>query len=399
MLYLSLQGSEQGENVLIGDTDMKKTETFSGIITILLTIGFFSLFAIPMGLANAMNTMMNTAYALLIDTCFYIMAIAVIAGAFGAVMSEFGVVKILNRILSVFMKPLFGLPGAAALGIVTTYLSDNPAILALAKDRKFVQYFKEYQIPALTNLGTSFGMGMMVTTFMLGLGSYTGLSMGKVVLCGNLGAVFGCIISTRLMIHHTSKAIGTEQEVVVDSTAAEEETEDNTPKQGVGLRLMNALLDGGQSGVELGMGIIPAVLVICTVIMMLTKGPGASGYTGDAYQGIALLPMIANKANFILQPLFGFSSPECISVPITAMGSTGATFAIIRELVTTGLAKGSDIAVFTAICMCWSGYLSTHVSMMQALNHSELSGKSILFHTIGGICAGVFAHYLYLFLI
>ncbi len=370
----------------------------TGVITIILTIGFFSVFAIPMGLANALNTMMNTAYSLLIDTCFYIMAIAVIAGAFGSVMSEFGVVEILNKILSVFMKPLFGLPGAAALGIVTTYLSDNPAILALAKDRKFTRFFKEYQIPALTNLGTSFGMGMMVTTFMLGLSASTGLSMGKAVLCGNLGAIFGCIISTRLMIRHTGRIIGREAEAVVEEVNEETASTEEQPKQSVGLRLMNALLDGGKSGVDLGMGIIPAVLVICTIIMMLTKGPAAHGYTGSAYEGIALLPYIADKISFILQPLFGFSSPECISVPITAMGSTGATFGIIRDLISIRQASVSDIAVFTAICMCWSGYLSTHVSMMQALHHSELSGKSILYHTIGGLCAGVFAHYLYLFI-
>lgn len=369
----------------------------TGVLTIILTIAFFSLFAIPMGLANALNTMMNTAYSLLIDTCFYIMAIAVIAGAFGAVMTEFGVVEILNKILSVFMKPLFGLPGAAALGIVTTYLSDNPAILALAKDKKFVKFFKEYQIPALTNLGTSFGMGLMVTTFMLGLGSLTGMSMGKAVVCGNLGAIFGCIISTRLMIHETSKTIGTETEAYIDESVLDVEKDEHV-QNSVGLRLMNALLDGGKSGVDLGMGIIPAVLVICTIIMMLTKAPGANGFTGAAYEGIALLPYIADKLNFIIQPLFGFSSPQCISVPITAMGSTGATFGIIRDLITVGQATGSDIAVFTAICMCWSGYLSTHVSMMQALRHSELSGKSIIFHTIGGICAGVFAHYLFILL-
>ena len=376
-----------------------KPEWSTGVITIVITIVFFAVFAIPMGLANALNTMMNTAYSLLIDTCFYIMAIAVIAGAFGSVMSEFGVVDILNRILSVFMKPLFGLPGAAALGIVTTYLSDNPAILALAKDKKFISFFKEYQVPALTNLGTSFGMGLMVTTFMLGLGSMTGLSMGKAVLCGNLGAIFGCVVSTRLMIHHTKKTIGTEQEALLSLEELGDDDDENVQKQSVGLRLMNALLDGGKAGVDLGMGIIPAVLVICTIIMMLTKGAPAGGYTGDAYEGIALFPAIAEKLNFILQPLFGFSSPECISVPITAMGSTGATFAIIRDLINSKLAYGSDIAVFTAICMCWSGYLSTHVSMMQALHHSEMSGKSILYHTIGGLCAGVFAHYLYIFLI
>ena len=42
---------------------------------------FFSLFARQMGLVNMLNTMMNTAYDLLMNTVFYLMAICVLAGA------------------------------------------------------------------------------------------------------------------------------------------------------------------------------------------------------------------------------------------------------------------------------------------------------------------------------
>ena len=45
-----------------------------------------------MGVINMVNTMMNTAFDLLINTCFYIMAIAVLAGAVAALLTEFGVV-------------------------------------------------------------------------------------------------------------------------------------------------------------------------------------------------------------------------------------------------------------------------------------------------------------------
>jgi hypothetical protein len=49
--------------------------------------------------------------------------------------------------------------------------------------------------------------------------------------------------------------------------------------------------------------------------------------------------------------------------------------------------------------MCWSGYLSTHVAMMDSLKCSYLTGAAIFFHTIGGICAGVFANWCYTLLI
>ena len=44
--------------------------------------------------------------------------------------------------------------------------------------------------------------------------------------------------------------------------------------------------------------------------------------------------------------------------------------------------------------MCWSGYLSTHISMMDALDKRQFIKDALLSHTIGGLCAGVAAHYL-----
>lgn len=76
---------------------------------------------------------------------------------------------LINRLLSSLMEPLYHLPGASILGVLATYLSDNPAILTLADDSGFRCFFKKYQLPALTNLGTSFGMGMIITTYMIGL--------------------------------------------------------------------------------------------------------------------------------------------------------------------------------------------------------------------------------------
>ena len=66
-------------------------------------------------------------------------------------------------------------------------------------------------------------------------------------------------------------------------------------------------------------------------------------------------------------------------------------------MVSEGLAHANDIAVFTAMCMCWSGYLSTHVGMMTALKVPHLTGKAIISHTIGGACAGIAANFLFQF--
>ena len=165
-------------------------------------------------------------------------------------------------------------------------------------------------------------------------------------------------------------------------------------KGSIGTRFLDALLEGGKSGVDMGMSVIPGVLIICTIIMMLTNSaPG--GYTGAAYEGVGFLPMLASKVDFILMPLFGFSCPEAVSVPITALGAAGAAIGIAENLVGAGLSGAHDIAVFTAMCMCWSGYLSTHVAMMDNLKCSYLVGPALVSHTIGGLCAGVFANWAY----
>ena len=367
-------------------------------VFIVCFFGFFILLGSKMGAANMFSTMMNTAHDLLLHTVFYIMAIAVLAGAISALFSEFGVIFLLNKFLSPLIEPVYGLPGASAVGIFTTYLSDNPAILTLAEDNNFRRFFKKYQLPALTNIGTSFGMGLIITTFMVGIKSPIAESFGLAVLVGNLGAVVGSIVSTRLMLRQTAKIYGKDAEVECEGESGpviDIHHYRRIHRGNVGTRFIDALLEGGKSGVDMGLSIIPGVLIICTLVMMLTNGAPEGGFTGAAYEGIGLLPWLGEKIDFILMPLFGFSSAEAIAVPITALGAAGAAISIVENLVQHGLANAHDIAVFTAMCMCWSGYLSTHVAMMDSLKCHDLTGKAILSHTIGGLCAGIFANWCY----
>lgn len=376
----------------------KKELGFETFLFPLIFIAFFALFVVKMGLANTLNTMMNTAYRLLIDTVLYLTAICVIMGALSALLSEFGFVSLLNRLLQPLMRPVFGMPGAASLGVVTTFLSDNPAILALADDQNFRRYFKAYQFPALTNLGTAFGMGLIVCSYMYSLSPLMGKPLGLAVIVGLIGALVGSIVSTRLMLVFTKKHFGAEAKLANAEGVTEDTPEKMRPIRdgGVGSRVMNALLEGGHNGVKMGVSIVPGVLVICTLVMMLINGPSEGGtYTGSAYEGIRLLPMLAGKIDFILKPLFGFTSPEAVGVPVTALGAAGASLSLTATLIRQGLIGPNDIAVFTAMCMCWSGYLSTHTSMMDSLGCKELIGKAIGCHTLGGFCAGIAAHWIF----
>ena len=379
----------------------RKRKLIEGFAAIALLGLGFGLMGSTMGFENMVNTIMKTAYDLLMNTVLYLIAITVIVGALSAFLVEFGVVGIIERLLAPLMKPLFGLPGVASLGAVLCFLSDNPAILTLARDRGYASYFKKRQLYSLTNFGTAFDMGLIVITYMIGQGhaNPSGRGFYAEAFIGLAGAVFGALVSTRLMQSFIRKELGDEPAVPPEESAEFDEERVIAPKQeGLFIRVLNSLLDGGKSGLEAGISIIPGVLVISTAVMMLTWGPKdpSIGYQGLAYEGVPLLAAIGKALGFLFDALFGFTSPEAIAFPVTSLGAVGAALGLIPKLLGRGLIAGNDIAVFTAIGMCWSGFLSTHTGMMDALGRRDLIGKAIGAHALGGIAAGVFAHYLHL---
>lgn len=365
----------------------KSLSKYSGIICLAVVFGLFYFIGQSMGVANMLNTMMHTAHDLLLNTVFYLMGICVLTGAIGRIFVEFGVVKMLERILRPLMKPLFNLPGVASLGAVMTFLSDNPAIISLASDKRFSSYFKKFQFISLTNFGTAFGMGLLVMVFMVGQGFYWQ------PIVGFFGACCGCIVSTRIMQYFVIKNYP--HYLHEEATPIEQvQEEENKPEEkSTFIRVLNSLLDGGRTGVDVGLAIIPGVLIISTLVMILTFGPSATGeYTGAAYEGIAILPWLAGKVNFIFEWLFGFSDPHLIAFPITALGAVGAALGLVPNFISQGWIDGNAIAVFTAIGMCWSGYLSTHTAMLDSIGYRELTPKAILAHTFGGLVAAIVAH-------
>ena len=368
-----------------------ETSIFLGVF-LLFFIGLSAVMTLP----HMLNTFMQTAYHLLMETVLYIMAITVMTGAISKLLVEFGVVQLLEKVLRPLMKPLYNLPGVASLGAVMTFLSDNPAIITLSKDKNFNKYFKKYQLVSLTNFGTAFGMGLVVMAFMIGRG------YGLGALVGLIGAITGSIISTRLMQRFTLKAYPElDCDVETDTEELDEDDEEEQPKLGAGLRVLNAILDGGKTGVEIGVAIIPGVLFISTIVMMLTFGPAdpAVGYTGVAYEGVPVISWLAGKIDFVFKWLFGFEHPELIAFPMTSLGAVGAALGLVPTFDAAHLINNNAVAVFTAMGMCWSGYLSTHTAMLDSMGYRKLISKALGAHTIGGLCAGIFAHWLYVLVI
>jgi len=375
---------------------VKKAISLEGLIFI---AGFFSVFMIVgriMGGTNMLNTIINTAYELLMGTVFYIMAVAIIAGAIGELFMEFGLVSIANKLLSRTVGFVYGMPGASVVGVFTTYLSDNPAILTLTDNEGYRAYFKKYQIPALTNLGTSFGMGLILTAFIAGIISPSGQNFFLPLAIGKLGALVGSVVSVRLMLRHTVRLFGKMEDAVENAENQFDIINYRITREGTVLhRLMEALLSGGHRGVKMGLSIAPGVLIICTVILLLTNGQSAYGFTGGAFEGIGFIPAIGEHLGFIIRPLFGFSDTAAIAVPLTALGSAGASMGLIPVLVADGVIGRREVAVIVGMIMCWSGFMSTHLAMMESLGYPKLAGRSILFHTIAGLAAGISANLIY----
>lgn len=377
------------------EDNKKKKKTLArfippGVPCLLCVTALFWYLGHVMGVSNMLNTIMHTAHDLLLNTVFYLMGICVVTGAIGRLFVEFGVVRLLEILLRPLMRPLFNLPGVASLGAVMTFLSDNPAIISLSQDKRFSQYFKKYQYISLTNFGTAFGMGLLVMVFMIGQGFFVA------PLIGLFGAFCGCVVSTRLMQRFIIRSYPRYRDELVSEAEVIEEDQRPSGEKSVFIRVLNSLLDGGRSGVDVGIAIIPGVLIISTLVMILTFGASESGaYTGAAYEGIELLPWLAQKIDLVFYILFGFNDPHLVAFPITALGAVGAALGLIPNFMSQGWIDGNAIAVFTAIGMCWSGYLSTHTAMLDSMGYRDLTPKAIGAHTIGGLVAAIVAHWLF----
>ncbi len=370
-----------------------------GIPCLIVIIALFGYLSSVMGFTNMLNTIMRTAHDLLLNTVFYLMAMCVLTGALSRIFSVFGVVDLLQRILKPVLRPLFNLPGVSSAGALMTFLSDKPAIISVAKNPQFARYFKRFQHISLVNFAGSYAMGLLVIIFMMGHGFYTE------PLYGLVGAIIGSIIATRLMQRLVLKECPQyKDEDVISSDETTErtpyETHPDDPRQTLFVRVLDALLDGGKSGVEVGLAIIPGVLIISTLVMTLTFGtdPDTGTYTGEAYQGTELLPLLAGKAGFVFKWLFGFNASELVAFPITALGTVGAALGLIPEMMSKGIIDSNAIAVFTAMGMCWSGFLSADAATLDSLGYRHFISRSFTCTFIGGIAAGIVTHWLFFFI-
>ena len=88
------------------DKTIKKDVGPEVFIFLAAFLGLFIYMGSIMGGTNMIKTMMMTSYDLLMNVCLYLMAVAVLAGGISAIFSEFGVIALVNRLVSKIIKPI-----------------------------------------------------------------------------------------------------------------------------------------------------------------------------------------------------------------------------------------------------------------------------------------------------
>ena len=138
MIFMSRDNNDRRKDKKI----VKKAISMETFVFLGIFFLIFGLMAHKMGTPLMFKTMMATAHDLLLNTVFFIMAMAVIAGAISALLSEFGAIALINKIFAPLMKPLWGMPGASVTGAIATYLSATLRLFHLRKINDLFRFSK-----------------------------------------------------------------------------------------------------------------------------------------------------------------------------------------------------------------------------------------------------------------
>lgn len=358
-----------------------------------------------MGWSNMLSTMTSTGYSLMVNVVLSLLAVVVISGAWAALMQEFGIIYALEKTLGRVVGWIYGLPGKSLFGALLSFLSDTPVVAGLATDPKFVAPFRRYQVAGFIHMATSFGMGLVLMVFMMGIDypEEYGVQLTTCATIGILASFAASAVTTRLQNWWLLKSdpslanpmLQNMPEPTLEEVHERSASHIQKYKQSFFSRVLDSIIDGGKSGFSLGLAIAPSIMVVSTLVFMVTYGPGPDGYDGGAGQGVPLLPWVAGKADFIFKWLFGFEHAELLSFPITALASVGASIGQLPQYISAGLLDPNAACVLSAMGIAWSGFLTVYSSIMDSAGLRAQTGMCMAIHFLSGLLSGIAAHWLF----
>lgn len=388
-----------------------RQRTIQNVVFCILAAMLLAILGGRMGWSNMLTTMTATGYSLMANVVLSLLAVVVISGAWAALMQEFGIVYALEKTLGRVVGWVYGLPGKSLLGALLSFLSDTPVVAGLAADPEFVSPFRRYQLAGFIHFATSFGMGLVLVVFMMGIDypKEYGMSLSQCACIGLLASFFASALTTRLQNWWLQRVDPSLANFVRPSKMPDKPSQDGGRidakkteshirkiKQSFFSRVLDSIIDGGKSGFALGLAIAPGIMVVSTIVFMVTFGAGADGYDGGAYQGVPLLPWAAGKVDFVFAWLFGLEHAELLSFPITALASVGASIGQLPQYVAQGMLDPNAACVLTAMGVAWSGFLPVYSSIMDSAGLRSQAGICMVVHFISGLLSGIAAHWLYI---
>ncbi|MBE6023010.1 MAG: YjiH family protein [Cellulosilyticum sp.] len=215
----------------------------------------------------------DTGGLVLTDLLPVLFSIFLFAGLFLPLLLNFGLLEFIGCLLVKVMRPIFGLPGRAAIDCIASWLGDG-TIGVLLTSRQYEEGF--YTEREAVVIGTSFSL--VSITFSLVVINTVGL--GHLFVPFYVSVTIASLIAAVIM--PKLPPLSLRKDVLYDGslpqTQTNEEAQDHSIKTGFNLALAKAksqnfvqcvFIDGFKNVVDMWLGVIPVVMAIGTIALIL----------------------------------------------------------------------------------------------------------------------------------
>lgn len=278
----------------------------------------------------------DTGRLVLNDLLPVLFSIFLFAGLFLPLLLDFGLLEFIGSLLVKVMRPVFGLPGRAAIDCIASWLGDG-TIGVLLTSRQYEEGF--YTEREAVVIGTTFSL--VSITFSLVVINTVGL--GHLFVPFYLTVTFASLIAAIIM--PKLPPLSRRKDVLFDGSLPnkEEEYKDHSIRNGITLALEKAnsqsfinrvIIDGSKNVLDMWLGVIPVVMAVGTIALILAT------YTPlFKILGIPFIPLLqvlgVPEATAAAQTLIaGFADMLLPSVLATGIESDMTRFIIASVSVT-----------------------------------------------------------------
>ena len=228
---------------------------------------------IPTQLASLVHVVSSedTGSLVLVSLLPTLFSIFLFAGLFLPLLLEFGLLEFIGCLLSKVMRPIFGLPGRAAIDCIASWLGDG-TIGVLLTSRQYEEGFYTEREAAV--IGTTFSL--VSITFSLVVINNVGL--GHLFVPFYLTVTFASLVAAIIMPKLPPLSMKKDIFYLSASKQASENTSSHSFKESIHFALEKAerqsfiqcvFIDGSKNVIDMWLGVIPVVMAVGTIALIL----------------------------------------------------------------------------------------------------------------------------------